>query len=70
MFTAESAGLTNVTPHVLRHAAVTWMVQAGVPVSEVAGYAAMSQSTVEGVYGHHSSDHMKRAIAALSRQLA
>jgi integrase len=69
MFTAKRAGLANVTPHVLRHTAVTWMVQAGVPISEVAGYAAMSQGMVERVYGHHSPDHMKKAVAALSRSL-
>jgi integrase len=65
MFTAKRAGLASVAPHVLRHTAVTSVVQAGVPFSEVAGYAAMSRGMVERVCGHHSPDHMKRAVVAL-----
>jgi len=67
---ATRSGIAGVTPHTLRHTAVTWMVQADVPLPMVAAYAAMSQQMVERVYGHHSPDWMRRAAEALSRQVA
>jgi integrase len=59
------AGLADVTPHTLRHTAVTWMMQAGVPVWEAAGFAAMTAQMVQEVYGHHHPDHMAGAAKAL-----
>lgn len=51
----------DVVPHTLRHTRVTWSLQAGVPVWEVAGYVGMSPETVQQVYGHHSAEHMAAA---------
>ncbi len=34
----QRAGLTNVTPHTLRHTAGTWMAQRAVPMWEIAGF--------------------------------
>ncbi len=59
------AGLSDVTPHVLRHTAVTWMLQAGVSVWEAAGMAGMTAEMVERVYGHAHPDYMVRAATAL-----
>jgi integrase len=42
------------TRHTLRHTAATWLMQAGVPTWEAAGYLGMSPETLERVYGHHS----------------
>ena len=55
----------KVTPHVLRHSAVTWMVSEGVPLWEVAGMAGMTLNMVETVYGHLAPDHLRKAAAAL-----
>lgn len=63
---ARRAKVPGATPHVLRHTAVTWMVQGGVPMPMVAAYAAMSIQMVERVYGHHSPDWMRQAGEALS----
>ena len=58
----KAAGLgTDVTPHVLRHTRVTWLLQEGIPIFEVAGSVGMSPHTVEKVYGHHSPDFQSRA---------
>lgn len=62
------AGLSGVTPHVLRHTAATWMAHEGVPMAEIAGFLGNSAAVVERVYAHHHPDHMKRAAAALSRK--
>lgn len=55
----KAAGLgADVTPHILKHSAITWMMQAGSPPWEVAAYANTSLETIEKVYGHHHPDHL------------
>lgn len=55
----------DVTAHVLRHTTATWLMQAGVPVWEAAGFLGMSAETLNRVYGHHHPDHLKAARDAL-----
>lgn len=57
----KESGLHGVTRHVLRHTRATWMMQAGVPIWEAAGFLGMTIKTLERVYGHHSPDHQERA---------
>lgn len=67
----EDAGLVaedgscDVTPHTLRHTAVTWRLQRGVKVWDVAGYVGMSEKMVRDNYGHHSPDHLLEARDAI-----
>ena len=56
-----AAGLSDVTRHTLRHTRATWMMQAGVPIWDAAGFLGMTVKTLERVYGHHSPDHQERA---------
>lgn len=64
--TATRAGVSDVTPHVLRHTAATWMAQEGVPLWEIAGFLGHSDAAmVAQVYGHHSPDNLARAAKAL-----
>lgn len=61
------AGLWGkVTPHTLRHTAATWLMQAGVPIWQAAGYLGMSASMIERTYGHHHPDYMRGAAAAIT----
>jgi integrase len=62
---AKGAHVAGISPHVLRHTAVTWMVMAGVPMPMVARYAAMSLQMVEKRYGHHSPEWLRQAARAL-----
>lgn len=62
---ATRAGLKGVTPHVLRHTAVTWMLQSRISPWDVAGMAGRTVEMVQNVYGHHHPDYMKEAAAAL-----
>lgn len=48
-------------PHILRHSAVTRLLQEGVSYAETAGYVGMSAKTVEDVYGHHSPEFQQKA---------
>ena len=62
---AKAAGLPGVTPHTLRHTAATWLVQAGIPLAEVARFLGDSEQMVEKVYGHHSPEYLRGAADAL-----
>jgi integrase len=61
----SKAGLTGVSPHVLRHTCATWLMQAGVSMWDAAGYLGMSRETLERVYGHHHPDYLKGAAEAI-----
>lgn len=61
---ALAAGMPDVTPHTLRHTAVTWLVLDGVPLWEVAQWVGMSVEMIERVYGHHSADRFGRVLQA------
>jgi integrase len=58
----ELAGLgDDVTPHIMKHTCITWMLQRGVPIWEVAGFTGTSEKTIRETYGHHSPSHMSTA---------
>ncbi len=61
---AERAGLSDVTPHVLRHSCATWLMQRGVPIWDAAGYLQMTPETLQRVYGHHHPDFHKGVMEA------
>lgn len=64
--TARKAGMPDVTPHVLRHTAAVWMVEAGVSMDMVAQYLGHSDSRITSrVYGRFQPDFMKDAAKAL-----
>ena len=62
------AGLSGVTPHTLKHTAITWAMQAGVNTWDAAGFFSTSEETIRNVYGHHSPDHMRSALEAIERR--
>lgn len=63
---AKRAGLDDVTPHVLRHTAATWMVQKGIPIEQVAKYLGHSDPRITyRVYAKHAPDYLKAAAAAV-----
>ena len=64
---AADAGLDDVTPHVLRHTAATWLMQAGTDMWEAAGYLGMTIEMLSQRYGHHHPDHLSGAKRAFSR---
>ncbi|MBB4209430.1 tyrosine-type recombinase/integrase [Roseinatronobacter bogoriensis] len=63
-----AAGLEGITPHVLRHTAITWAMQRGANKWDAASFFGVSLDTLERVYGHHHEDHQKSAIAAMDRR--
>jgi integrase len=63
----RASGLDDVSAHVLKHTAITWLLRRGVPIWEVAGYTGTSPQTIARVYGHHHPAHLEGALAALDR---
>jgi integrase len=61
----ESAGLSGVTPHTLKHTAITWALHNGATIWDCAGYFATSVETIQKVYGHHATDYMQSALEAV-----
>jgi integrase len=68
MRACRAAKLEGVTPHTLKHTAITWALQAGVSTWDAAGFFATSEDTIRKVYGHHSPDHMRSALEAIERR--
>lgn len=64
--TAERAGLSGVTPHVLRHTAATRMARAGVPLWLIAKVLGNTVEQVEKVYAKHSPEMLVSAVEAIS----
>jgi integrase len=58
------AGLTGVSPHVLRHTCGTWMAQAGVPLFQIGGWLGHSSEATTRLYAHHSPDFQGEALAS------
>jgi integrase len=46
----------SVVPHTLRHTAITGLMQAGVPIEEVSGFAGVSTEALQRTYWHHSPE--------------
>jgi len=63
----KRAGLgADVTPHVLRHTAASWMAEAGVPMSEIAAVLGHRDSrTTERIYAKFSPEYLQKAVRAL-----
>lgn len=60
------AGLTGVSPHVLRHTAACRMAESGISMDEIAQYLGHSNvQTTARVYARFSPDHLRRAADAL-----
>jgi integrase len=60
------ADLKGVTPHTLRHTAITLACQSGrSELWELAGYFGLRQETMTNVYAHHHPNHQQRAISAV-----
>lgn len=65
----REAGLegTGVTPHTLRHTAITWAMQAKGDIYQCAGYFGVNIETMFKVYAHHHPDYQQDAVRAIGR---
>lgn len=62
-----AAGLgDDVTPHVFRHTAATWLMQQGADVWSAAGFLGMTVDMLIETYGHHHPDYQADAAEAIT----
>lgn len=62
-----AAGLPDtVTPHIFRHTAATWLMQAGADLWEAAGFLGMTPEVLLQTYGHHHPDFQADAAEAIT----
>jgi integrase len=65
----KAAGIDrHITPHICRHTAATWAMQAGANVWDAAGWLGMSPELLERVYGHHHPDFQADVAERMSGQ--
>jgi integrase len=65
---ARKIGLPgNVTPHVLRHSAATWLMLAGTDIWQASRYLGMTVRTLESIYAHHHPDYLEGAKSAWTK---
>jgi integrase len=57
----------DVVPHTLRHTAITWQAQLGVPEHEILGFFGITREVFEKVYAHHHPDYQSNAVNAFTR---
>lgn len=68
--TAE-AGLEGVSPHTLRHTAITWAMQQGkVKLADAAGFFGVSAEVLERVYWHHHPDFQGSVVEAMENRVS
>lgn len=65
----KAAGLgADVTPHVLKHSATTWLLRAGMELWDISGLTSTSTKTLESVYGHQSPEYQKAGAKAFRKR--
>ncbi|PCH75195.1 MAG: integrase [Rhodobacteraceae bacterium] len=63
------AGLEDVTPHTLKHTAVTWAFMRGMTLEDATAYFATSRETLEDVYRSYSPDALRNAAGIMDLKL-
>jgi len=57
---------TDVTPHVLRHTAATWLMQNGTDLSLAADFLGMTEAVLRSTYYHHHPDFQAEAAEKIT----
>jgi integrase len=65
---AARAGLEGINRHVLKHTAISWMMQAGEDPWRVSDYFATSLTTILKHYGHHHPDQQAAVASRIGKR--
>ena len=55
----------HLTPHILKHTAITWAMQNGAKIEDAASFFSTSIETIQRTYWHHSPYHQESAVQAM-----
>lgn len=61
---------TDITPHIMRHTAATWLMQAGADPWEASGFLGMTPDVLINTYGHHHPDFQSDAAEKITSKRA
>ena len=64
----REAGIEHCTRHDLRHTAITWAMQNGIDKWAAAGFFGITLDILEGTYGHHHPEYLRKAVEAMERK--
>ena len=62
----DRAGLLDVSPHTLKHTAITWAMMQGMPLDAASQYFGTSRETILRTYWHHHPDYDKQAAQVMN----
>lgn len=65
----KEAGLPDVTPHTLKHTAVTWAMQRGVSLNDASQFFGTTRDALEKNYFHHHPQFTAETAAAMDRRV-
>lgn len=65
----SASKMRQVTPHVLRHTAGSWMAQAGVPLGLIAAMLGHTETKTTALYAHMQPDYLRPAVDAITKRL-
>lgn len=57
----------QMTPHILKHTAITWAIQNGASIEDAASFFSTSTATIERVYWHHSPRFQQSVVDAIDK---
>lgn len=63
---AKRAGVKRISPHTLKHTAITLAIQSGMSAEDASDYFSTSIETIQSNYWHHSPAHQARAVAHMA----
>lgn len=63
----RDAGLDGVTPHTMKHTAITWAMRSGVPLADAAAYFGTTVRTLEENYLHLHPEFQRATARAMAR---
>jgi integrase len=64
----EAGATKRDTAHILRHTAITWLLQSGVDPVQVSGYVGASLKVIESTYLHHHPSFQQAASQAIPKK--
>jgi len=54
----KSGWVSTISPHILSHTSITWMLQKGLATGKVSEAVGKTEDMIKNVYGHHCPEHM------------